>query len=477
MDTKNHRVDDLFRKGLADLEISPTASGRSSFMKKARAEIKKRSVRVFWLPGSVVILLIALLGGAYLVNKKATKNQTAQITGRQTTDIRPSHMTTTAMMTRPIRKSVPAQNPGISANKKTRLPENDNNLKVRNNRTFHLTTSSNQKENKDQKREISSIKSGQETTSISRPEPSVVISTRQESLPKEPSLNHESGSTFLPDRPAKDSLQTISSAALPGTRRTVKDTNAVAAEIPQAKSPEHSNERSVQDKKWNIRAGIYYMPEWIFNTLDKNKYINNFGAEGVFRFGRYSLRTGIGLSVTRGSNEIAIDTKPYLGSYHSLDSITYHWDSRHYYLVPKVYTTLKDVFDTALHKNYFTMEREYTYLQIPLILGYDFYDKNWFSLGMRFGPVLSLLIKTRELTSAYDAGKDLILTVNNITPDRIHLNWQAMAGINASFHLSRRFIFELEPNLRYYFDSVYEKSGTSDKPWSIGIRASIMVNL
>jgi hypothetical protein len=123
------------------------------------------------------------------------------------------------------------------------------------------------------------------------------------------------------------------------------------------------------------------------------------------------------------------------------------------------------------------MEREYTYLQIPLILGYDFYDKNWFSLGMRFGPVLSLLIKTRELTSAYDAGKDLILTVNNITPDRIHLNWQAMAGINASFHLSRRFIFELEPNLRYYFDSVYEKSGTSDKPWSIGIRASIMVNL
>ena len=167
---------------------------------------------------------------------------------------------------------------------------------------------------------------------------------------------------------------------------------------------------------------------------------------------------------------------PYLGGYQALDYITYHWDSRHYHLIPTYFTTWKEVFDTALHKNYFTLEKEYTYLQIPMILGYDFFTEKWFSIGVRVGPVMSLLLKTRELTSEYDAGKDEVISINNVTPDRIHLNWQAMGGINASFRLSGFIIFDLEPEIRYYFNSVYEKSSPSDKPWSLGIRGALLVN-
>ena len=111
-----------------------------------------------------------------------------------------------------------------------------------------------------------------------------------------------------------------------------------------------------------------------------------------------------------------------------------------------------------------------------MILGYDFFTEKWFSIGVRVGPVMSLLLKTRELTSEYDAGKDEVISINNVTTDRIHLNWQAMGGINASFRLSGFIIFDLEPDIRYYFNSVYEKSSPSDKPWSLGIHGALLVN-
>jgi hypothetical protein len=174
---------------------------------------------------------------------------------------------------------------------------------------------------------------------------------------------------------------------------------------------------------------------------------------------------------------MVVETNHFIGSYKELDSMTYHWDSRHYYLVKTVYTTLRNVYDTALHYNYYTRQMEYTYLQIPLILGDDFLELKWVTFGVRVGPVMSVLLKTRVMTSAFDAGKDKIVTINDISPGRIQLNWQAMAGLNAAFRISRRFVIEIDPNIRYYFDSVNEKLSPTDKPWSIGLQTSFFVIL
>jgi len=263
------------------------------------------------------------------------------------------------------------------------------------------------------------------------------------------------------------------SALVSGNHQSLPDTISEKKTFPGKKQNKHSKHGA--DRTWNIHAGVYYMPEWIFNSLDRNKYINNFGAEGVFHFGPYSITTGIGMSATRAYNEMVVETNHYLGSYKQLDSMTYHWDSRHYYLIKTVYTSLHSVFDTTLHYNYYTRQMEYTYLQVPLILGDDFLKLKWFALGVRAGPVMSVLVKTRVLTSAFDAGKDKIVTINDISPGRIQLNWQAMAGVNAAFRISRRFVIELDPNIRYYFDSVNEKLSPADKPWSVGLQTSFFV--
>ena len=227
-------------------------------------------------------------------------------------------------------------------------------------------------------------------------------------------------------------------------------------------------------KKWNISIGANYTPEVMFNTLNGDKFANNMGLEGTFHVGRYSVRTGVGLSFTTGWNEMLVESNPYLGAYKALDSITFAWGDN-YNLVPTYFTKTEAVFDTTLQYTYTDIKKRYTYLQVPLVLGYDFWENSWLSLGVRAGAVMSVLLNTKTSSMTFDPGKDRIVQINNITPDRIELNWQAMGGINAAFRLSQRFSIELEPEIRYYFNSVYESSVLTKKPWSVGVRAAVVV--
>ncbi len=212
----------------------------------------------------------------------------------------------------------------------------------------------------------------------------------------------------------------------------------------------------------------------MFNTLNGDKFANNMGLEGTFHVGRYSVRTGVGLSFTTGWNEMLVESNPYLGAYKALDSITFAWGDN-YNLVPTYFTKTEAVFDTTLQYTYTDIKKRYTYLQVPLVLGYDFWENSWLSLGVRAGAVMSVLLNTKTSSMTFDPGKDRIVQINNITPDRIELNWQAMGGINAAFRLSQRFSIELEPEIRYYFNSVYESSVLTKKPWSVGVRAAVVV--
>lgn len=279
----------------------------------------------------------------------------------------------------------------------------------------------------------------------------------------------------------KDTLSVIKSIPLPDTLTTANQTNFSNSDtlIPDKKAPLPDSVVHQQEKyrkPLNISVGISYSPEWMFNILDKGKYVNNLGLEGSFHFGPYSIRTGAGLSVTRGSNEIRVETNPYLGNFQLLDSITFQWDTQHYHLIPSVFTTTTDVFDTLKEYKYSYINKRYTYLQIPLILGYDVLEKEGFSLGFRAGAVMSILLGTKTLTESFDPGKDRIIMINNITPERIQLNWQAIGGINVTFRMSKRIKFEIEPQVRYYFNSVYEKAEISKMPWSAGCRAAVSID-
>ena len=490
MSKQSHPVDDLFRSGLADHKVMPSDDSRSALMHEAAGETAKRASLKWWVIGGALVLVSA---GVFMLlqifegvpgNKhkiipdetqapasaKALSKIETPASAKTSTQINAPMSGTTATRTQAI-ASVPAKSGRAGGQRLQGIPGNSNPPSA-------VTGNDNNTRS-------GVLKAGTPPNTASilnagTPPPSAV--TGSETNPQSQGIKNETlppmaviqQDTNLQHGMEQKKTATTDSAVsnkpviLPAQVHGYPSIQAEAKNLPGEK-------RNRPSKQWNISAGLYYTPEWMFNTLNGDKYVNNFGAEGTFHFGRYSIRTGFGLSITTGSNEMLVQTNPYLGSYKALDSIAFNWDLKHYNLVPTYYTSGKDVYDTVVNYNYSYYKKRYTYLQVPLVLGYDFLQKNWFTLGARAGAVMSLLLKTETLSASYDPGKDRIITINNVSPDRIQLNWQALVGINASFRLSRLFSIEAEPDLRYYFNSVYESSELTKKPWSVGFRAAFLV--
>ncbi|MBP1672346.1 MAG: outer membrane protein beta-barrel domain [Bacteroidetes bacterium] len=227
-------------------------------------------------------------------------------------------------------------------------------------------------------------------------------------------------------------------------------------------------------KDLDICVSVFYRPEVIYNIIENDKYIHNAGLEFTFHpFNpRYVIRTGIGLSISKGYYEYQVDYNKYLGSYNSLDSVSFSLAQNGFNLIPEYHFSNEDVYNESLDSYYTKIYKKFIYLQIPLEIGYDFYKKNTYSLGVRTGPLLSVLVNQESTLLTVDPGKDKIIQINQITPQRIAANWQYMIGFNISKSV-RRFVFEIEPRFTYYFNSVYEKGDQTQSPYSFNIRLAI----
>jgi hypothetical protein len=435
MDKPKHPIDDLFREALKDLREEPSAAGREAFLKEAEQALRKRETRKWWLIIPLLFLILAGTGTAmYLLFPSSDTEQSATVTG-----------------------------PPPSATVAAAQPAPTSETKIHN----EITSEGIQTVEQKQTNRISEQNIPQNITTSILPAVKTSEEMKKEPVIAEPVLSVTPEATSIP----------------------VKDTNKPAVPIaatdpipdtlpkPDTLSDAKKKKSPLQKKEMSINLGVNYIPEWMFNTLEGDKYVNNFGLEGIFRIERYSIRTGVGLSITKGTNELAIGYNEYLGSYQDLDSIEFTWDEKHYHLLPTYYTSEKDVWDSLVKIEENKVIKRYTYLQIPLVLGYDFLQKGRFSMGVRTGPILSLLLTSKQLSANYDPGRDQIVAINEITPDRIQTNWQVMAGINFSILLNKRWTIEVEPEGRYYFNSVYEKSDITKKPWSIGLRAAILFDL
>ncbi|HAQ65023.1 MAG TPA: hypothetical protein DCR43_04090 [Bacteroidales bacterium] len=221
--------------------------------------------------------------------------------------------------------------------------------------------------------------------------------------------------------------------------------------------------------------GLHYTPEYMFNTLDQtDRLVHNAGLEIAWRKRPFTVRTGISLSVATGVTELAYHYNENLGVMQKLDSVAFAYDPEGRKIVPSWYFSERQVFDTAEDISVSSIRKRYTYLQIPLILGYDIMETGRFSLGFRAGPVLQILTATRQLDEEPDNRNNRIISINQLTPGRLTTHWQALFGINVTVILSRRMNLETEPHIKYYFNSVYEKAATTGKPWSIEWRTALI---
>jgi len=467
---KQNPIDDLFRGELADYTVTPSPERRAALLRDADGIKGKSSRSILWIIGAAGLILIGL-GIAVLVPREHDMPVSLANSGEMPTTTQVPSIPGSLPSAAPVHGNLPSAAPaaGSSTILPAKTPAASGSV------TMPAKTTPAQ----------GSVSLPAKTTpaggSVSLPAKTTPaegsVSLPAKTTPAEGSVSlpgnmTNSSVTGSSGKVAEADQTAISSQKLNDTTPSglLRDTTTISSS--QSK-PRHDN--SSPPKKWNISLGANYTPEFMFNTLNGDKFANNMGVEGTFHYGRYSVRTGLGLSITTGWNEVLVQSNPYLGTYKALDSIAFSWDTQNYRLIPTFYTKSQEVFDTTSQYTYTNIKKRYTYLQVPLVLGYDFWENSWISFGLRAGAVMSILLNTETSSMTYDPGKDRIITINNITPDRIQLNWQALGGINVAFRLSRRFSIEAEPEIRYYFNSVYESSVLTKKPWSVGLRAAFVV--
>ncbi|MBC8315591.1 MAG: outer membrane beta-barrel protein [Bacteroidetes bacterium] len=423
MKRERHPVDDFFKEALQGHQVKPSGEGKQRFLDEATTILMKRrrgrNRWIFLFAGIVIISLTALL--VILPNTEDHE------LSKPATDTEDLSLESTAPESTMLTSSTSPSGPA--------LPDDSPSLV------------------------------SQPSSSSSKPKAQLLpaLSSQQ---PFDDKTNTQPATLITPDTSsAKVDL------FVPVITAPQDDT--LTLNIPESAKKRMPKDRAT--KKWQFSTSLYYTPEWMFNTLEGEKYVNNLGVEGAFQFDRYSIRTGVGLSITKGTNELLVEYNDYLGSYSRLDSMTFQWDEKHYHLIPTYYSSNKDVWDSLMKLDYPKITKRYTYLQIPLILGYDIIRQNWITFGIRAGPILSILLESKQISGEYDPGKNRVIRINQITPDRIQTNWQVVGGVNASFRISPRISLEVEPNIRYYFNSVYEKSDATKKPWSAGFRTAFTI--
>lgn len=222
-----------------------------------------------------------------------------------------------------------------------------------------------------------------------------------------------------------------------------------------------------------VTAGLYLLPEMMFNTLEDNKFVYNFGIEAAFYKGAVSIRTGAGLSISRGITKNEVAYNDFLGTYNKLDSITFMYNEQEHDFTPEMHTSQEKVWDSLSRYDSTEIVKRYSYLQVPFVIGFDFWKKGRLSAGVRVGTIMSVLLQSKQLTGPYDPGENRVTGIKSFTPDQVSINWMALGGICASYRLKENLFLEVEPQLRYYYQSIYEKSENLQKPWSVGIRAGI----
>ncbi len=223
---------------------------------------------------------------------------------------------------------------------------------------------------------------------------------------------------------------------------------------------------------------VYYEPEVIKNIIGNDKLMQGFGVGWQKRIfnGRYVIGTGAGLVKSRGYYQYAVQYNEHLGAYHKLDSISFRFNAAEYSMEQTRHTSVQQVYDTGITTEYPKVYRNFTYLQIPLTLGYDFYRSDVFTAGLRFAPVLSVMLSGKAEELRYDSGENRLININRITADRVHTNWQLRAGLSITRNLKHNLYIGIEPQFIYYFNSVYEKAESNTSPYGASVRITLGIN-
>ncbi len=221
--------------------------------------------------------------------------------------------------------------------------------------------------------------------------------------------------------------------------------------------------------------GVHFSPEVMFypedNINNQNSY--RFDLSAALHFSDFFVETGLGLNFSKDQGGYSYDYQKYLGTYDDVYEVTF--DSTENGVIPTYHTSPEDVYD-SVSESYHPTKNKYTYLEIPLLIGFkkDYKRISWFVKG---GPSFAFLVH-KNIPEVNITDQDILLALNeNKQPQRVSSNVQFVLGAGINYRIHKRVSLSFEPVFRYYLTSAYERSYIRSKhTYSAGVRAGLLFN-
>ncbi len=223
-------------------------------------------------------------------------------------------------------------------------------------------------------------------------------------------------------------------------------------------------------------ASLGITPEISFYTTPDAYSKVNFWFDGVLtcHVSRFSLAAGIGLGYVYDEGNYSVE-------YKSLDSVGYYTAVTSYSVGNNneiIFNTQTiGVYDSLYHSSDYRTKDRYTYLQVPLLLGYRLFESARASLTFQAGPAVSFLLDSRKSDPRVEYSNATIIRTDDDTPSRISTNWQVWADLYFEMRMNKQVSIYLEPSFKYYLKPMVEQENVTFKaPMTIGLGVGIQFN-
>lgn len=243
---------------------------------------------------------------------------------------------------------------------------------------------------------------------------------------------------------------------------------------PSAFSPGNENDYV---RKGELSAALNFNPSIVF--YDPNPYNKMLGAEAVvyYKISGFSIMSGVGFSRMQdvGSYQVNYKTNDSVGFY--LRVVSFTVDPRNPGQVNYVFEE-EAIYDSVPHYIIEDKTNYYSYIDIPLTLGYTFLQKSRVSLTVSAGVKFSVLVDKKEPTVDFWVSDAELVSIDRQVPARMNTNWRFIAGVDFGYLLTQKFSLHLEPVFEQYISPVYaEQPGYEPrKPYVTGVKAGIRYN-
>ena len=225
----------------------------------------------------------------------------------------------------------------------------------------------------------------------------------------------------------------------------------------------------------SLNIGLNITPDIVFykNTSSYFKYDYTLDAGLQYNIGRFYLQSGAGIvwSTDIGTYAISANKNDSIGFYYSV--IAFAENSS----VPgqmEYTTTMRTVFDTVQYLYDYSSRNTYTYLEIPLAVGFRAVSRPQWSLGIEAGGFWSCMLASDEPPPVFYVPEGRVTDIENLTPARRKNSFGLTGSLRLEYVFAKQFSLLIAPTFKYHLNAIEENDiPGATQPWSVGLRAGI----